>query len=51
MWNEHNTRKPIVSLRLSGLMSLRADERMLTALLFKDLTRTARAKSKGTPQN
>ena len=51
MWNEHKTRKPIVSLRLSGLMSLRADERTLAALSFQDPPRTARATSQGTPQN
>ncbi len=33
MWDTHNTRKPILLLRLSGLL-LRAAERALAALLF-----------------
>ena len=50
MWDQHNTRKPILSFRLSGWLSLRADERALTALLFQDPPRTARATSQGTPR-
>ena len=34
MWDTHNTRKPILLLRLSGLLLLRAAERALAALLF-----------------
>lgn len=51
MWDEHNTRKPMLSLRLSGLLSLRAAERALAALLFQAPPRTTRATSQGTPQN
>jgi hypothetical protein len=50
MWDEHNTRKPILSLRLSGLMSLRADERALSASLFQEPPRTTRAKSQAAPR-
>ena len=32
MWDTHNTRKPILLLRLSGLLLLRAAERALAAL-------------------
>ena len=51
MWDEHNTRKPILSLRLSGLLLLRADERALSALLFHEPPRSTRAKSQAAPQN
>ena len=51
MWDEHNTRKPILSLRLSGLLLLRAAERALSALLFHEPPRTTRATSQGAPQN
>ena len=51
MWDEHNTRNPILSLRLSGVLLLRAAERALSALLFQDPPRTTRARSQGTPQN
>jgi hypothetical protein len=50
MWAEHNTRKPILSLRLSGALLLRAAERALAGLLFQDPPRTTRATSQGTPQ-
>ena len=51
MWDEHTTRNPILSLRLSGLSLLRAAERALSALLFHDPPRSARATFQGTPQN
>ena len=51
MWDEHNTRNPILSLRLSGLLSLRAAERALSALLFQDPPRTTGATSQGAPWN
>lgn len=51
MWDEHNTRKPMLLLRLSGVLLLRAAERALSALSFQDPPRTARATSQGAPQN
>ena len=51
MWDEHNTRKPMLLLRLSGVSLLRAAERALSALLFQDPPRTTRATSQGAPQN
>jgi hypothetical protein len=51
MWDEHNTRKPRLSLRLSGLLSLRAAERTLAGSLFQDPPRTTRATSQGAPQS
>ncbi len=51
MWDEHNTRKPILLLRLSGWLLLRADERTLSGLLFQEPPRSTRASSQGTPQN
>ena len=51
MWDSHNTRKPILLLRLSGLLLLRAAERALAASLFHDPPRSTRAQSQGTPQN
>ena len=43
--------KPILLLRLSGLLLLRAAERALAALLFQAPPRSTRAQSQGTPQN
>lgn len=51
MWDTHSTRKPILLLRLSGLLLLRAAERALAASLFHDPPRSTRAQSQGTPQN
>jgi hypothetical protein len=51
MWDAHNTRNPILSLRLSGLLSLRAAERALSASLFHEPPRAARATSQAAPQN
>jgi len=51
MWDEHNTRKPMLSLRLSWLFSLRADERAREGSLFQDPPRTTRATSQGAPQS
>ena len=50
MWDEHNTRKPILSLRLSGWLLLRTDARTLSGLLFQEPPRSTRASSQGTPQ-
>jgi len=43
MWDEHNTRKPILLLRLFGWLLLRTDERTLSGLLFQEPPRTTRA--------
>ena len=51
MWDEHNTRKPMLLLRLSGSLLLRLAERALSALLFQDPPRNTRATSQGAPQN
>ena len=51
MWDEHNTRNPILLLRLSGLLLLRAAARALSGLLFQEPPRNTRASSQGTPQN
>ncbi len=50
MWDEQATRKPMLSLRLSASLLLRADERTLSASLFQ-APRTARITSQGTPQS
>jgi hypothetical protein len=51
MWDEHNTRKPILLLRLSGWLLLRVAERALFELLFQEPPRNTRASSQGAPQN
>ena len=51
MWDEHNTRNPILLLRLSGWLLLRAHARTLFGLLFQEPPRSTRASSQGTPQN
>ena len=50
MWDEHNTRKPMLLLRLSGLLLLRVAERALSGLLFQEPPRSTRDSSQGTPQ-
>ncbi len=50
MWDEHNTRKPILLLRLFGWLLLRVDERTLSGLLFQEPPRNTRFSSQGTPQ-
>ncbi|MEI2768089.1 MAG: hypothetical protein V9E86_06245 [Nitrosomonas sp.] len=50
MWDEHNTRKPRLLLRLSGWLLLRADARTLSGLLFQEPPRSTRTSSQGTPQ-
>ena len=51
MWDEYNTRKPILLLQLPGWLLLRVAERALFGLLFQESPRTTRASSQGTPQN
>lgn len=51
MWDEHHTRKLRGSLRLSGVLLLRAAERAKASSLFQEPPRTTRARSQGTPQN
>lgn len=42
MWGAQHTRKPLLSLRLSGWLSLRAAQRQLSRLLFHDPPRSTR---------
>ena len=51
MWDEYNTRKPILLLQLPGWLLLHVAERALFGLLFQESPRTTRASSQGTPQN
>jgi len=51
MGDEQRTRNPILLLRLSGWLLLRADARALSGLLFQEPPRNTRATSQGTPQN
>jgi hypothetical protein len=48
---ERNTREPMLSIRLSGSLLLRAAGRAMPALTSHDPPRTTRATPKGTPQN
>ena len=45
MWDEHNTRKPMLLFRLSGLFLLRFADRALSGLLFQDPPRSTRPSS------
>ncbi len=49
MWDEHNTRNPMLLLRLFGLFLLRLAERALSWLLFQDPPRSTRPQVNGRP--
>jgi hypothetical protein len=50
MWDEHNTRKPMLLLRLSGWLLLRYEQRALWRLLFQEPPRNTRRHTlRGTP--
>jgi hypothetical protein len=49
MWGAQQTRKPILSLRLSGLFLLRYVQRQLSRLLFHDPPRSTRGCAAGSP--